>query len=55
VSVTVPPDAVHDVRLFVVRGRDSAEAESFRFVVEDPASGEATESEARFEAAGGDS
>jgi cytochrome c oxidase accessory protein FixG len=55
VSVTVPPDAVRDVRLFVVRGRDSAEAESFRFVVEDPASGEATESEARFEAAGGDS
>jgi polyferredoxin len=55
VSVTVPPDAVRDVRLFVVRGRDSAEAAPFRFIVEDPASGETTASEARFEAAEGNS
>jgi polyferredoxin len=49
-DVVVPPDAVLDVRVFVLRPAEAAASAEFTFVVAGPEGGEATRETARFEA-----
>ncbi|KQT55374.1 hypothetical protein ASG54_20515 [Aureimonas sp. Leaf460] len=49
-DVVVPPDAVLDVRVFVLRPAEAATSTEFKFFVADTEGGEATREIARFEA-----
>jgi cytochrome c oxidase accessory protein FixG len=52
VQIEVPPNQVREARVFVARDRHNAERATFSFTLADPASGETTQTEARFEAPG---